>query len=212
MAAQATMQMLGNLQEFNPDNETIVMYLERMQMFSEVNNVEDAKRVPVLLTAIGAKNYLLLRDLVSPATPREKSLDELVKVLKFGIASAPAIFQRTMDTLLQGMEGVMCYIDDILVTDKSQDEHLHQLEEVLTRLQKHGLKVGKNKCSFLQPSVEYLGHQIDSEMEALPVTTAQLRYHTRRDPLLGKICKRKLAQQNVSGCTSFQTKKEQKQE
>ena len=154
---------------------------------------------------LGAKNYLLLRDLVSPATPREKSLDELVKVLKFGIASAPAIFQRTMDTLLQGMEGVMCYIDDILVTDKSQDEHLHQLEEVLTRLQKHGLKVGKNKYSFLQPSVEYLGHQIDSEMEALPVTTAQLRYHTRRDPLLGKICKRKLAQQNVSGCTSFQT-------
>ena len=37
------MQMLGNLQEFNPDNETIVVYLECMQMFFEVNNVEDAK-------------------------------------------------------------------------------------------------------------------------------------------------------------------------
>ena len=73
MAAQATMQMLGNLQEFNPDNETIVVYLERMQMFFEVNNVEDAKRVPVLLTAIGAKNYSLLCDLVSPATPRSRS-------------------------------------------------------------------------------------------------------------------------------------------
>ena len=52
MAAQATMQMLGNVQEFNPDNETIVVYLERMQMFLEVNNVEDAKRVPVLLTLL----------------------------------------------------------------------------------------------------------------------------------------------------------------
>jgi hypothetical protein len=90
MAAQATMQILGNLQEFNPDNETIVVYLERMQMFFEVNNVEDAKRVPVLLTANGAK-YSLLRDLVSPATPREKSLDELVKVLKDHFEPKPLV-------------------------------------------------------------------------------------------------------------------------
>ena len=36
--------------------------------------------------------------------------------LPFSVASAPAIFQRTMDTLLQGIPGVICYIDDILIT------------------------------------------------------------------------------------------------
>jgi hypothetical protein len=36
--------------------------------------------------------------------------------LPFGIASAPAVFQRVMDQILQGMDQVICYIDDILVT------------------------------------------------------------------------------------------------
>ena len=35
--------------------------------------------------------------------------------LPFGVASAPALFQKTMDTILQGLPGVKCYIDDILV-------------------------------------------------------------------------------------------------
>ena len=58
--------------------------------------------------------------------------------LPFGIASAPAVFQRTMDTILQGIPQVICYIDDILVTGKAEAEHLSNLEEVLKRLQEHG--------------------------------------------------------------------------
>ena len=55
--------------------------------------------------------------------------------LPFGIASAPAIFQRTMDTILQGAKGVACYIDDlIIITGKSDREHVANLEEVLKRL------------------------------------------------------------------------------
>ena len=52
-------------------------------------------------------------------------------MLPFGVASAPAIFQWTMDTILQGLSCVICYIDDILVTGASEEEHLHNLEEVL---------------------------------------------------------------------------------
>ena len=44
--------------------------------------------------------------------------------LPFGIASAPAIFQKTMDTILQGLPNVFCYIDDILVTGPDDDTHL----------------------------------------------------------------------------------------
>ena len=54
--------------------------------------------------------------------------------LPFGISSAPAIFQRTMDTILQGLNHVQCYIDDILVTGADDEEHLRNLEEVLARL------------------------------------------------------------------------------
>lgn len=83
--------------------------------------------------------------------------------LPFGIASAPAIFQRLMDTILQGVPGVVCYIDDILVTGKNEEDHLKNLKEVLARLEKHGLRLKKSKCTFLANSVEYLGHRIDQE-------------------------------------------------
>ena len=83
--------------------------------------------------------------------------------LPFGIVSAPAIFQRTMDTILQGLNHVQCYIDDILVTGADDDEHFHNLEEVLVRLGNHGIRVKSSKCTFFQDSVEYLGHKITSE-------------------------------------------------
>ena len=50
--------------------------------------------------------------------------------LPFGVASAPAIFQRAMDMILQGVDG---YIDDILVTGVTDEQHLERLEEVLKR-------------------------------------------------------------------------------
>ena len=108
--------------------------------------------------------------------------------LPFGIASAPAIFQRAMDEILSGIPGVICYIDDILITGSSDAEHFERLEEVLKRLQQHELRLKKDKCRFMQPSVEYLGHLIDaagirplpSKLEAIinapaPVNVQQLR-------------------------------------
>ena len=71
--------------------------------------------------------------------------------------------------ILQGIDGVICYIDDILVTGSTDDEHLERLEEVLKRVKEYGLRVKKNKCEFLQPLVEYLGHQVDADgLHTLP--------------------------------------------
>ena len=81
--------------------------------------------------------------------------------LPFGVASAPAIFQRLMDTILQGVPGVICYIDDIMVTGATEEDHLRNLGEVFKRLEDHGFRLKKSKCTFLAKSVEYLGHQID---------------------------------------------------
>nr|XP_055061179.1 uncharacterized protein K02A2.6-like [Misgurnus anguillicaudatus] len=83
--------------------------------------------------------------------------------LPYGVASAPAIFQKIMDQILQGMEGVICYLDDILITGKDTKQHMENLEEVLKRLQASNLRVRREKCLFFQSSVSYLGHVIDSD-------------------------------------------------
>lgn len=80
--------------------------------------------------------------------------------LPFGVASAPAIFQREMDNLFRGMRHVAVYLDDILVTGTDDGDHLQNLHNVLARLQDAGLKLKLEKCVFLAPSVEYLGHVI----------------------------------------------------
>lgn len=73
------------------------------------------------------------------------------------------LFQRFMDTLFQGFNGVAAYIDDILVTGSDEKDHLINLEAVLTKLNSCGLRLNKSKCLFMKPSVEYLGHTIDAQ-------------------------------------------------
>ena len=76
--------------------------------------------------------------------------------LPFGIVSAPAIFQKLMDSVLQGILGVICYIDDILVSSADEDSHLRALEEVFNRLGSHGFRLKLEKCEFLLTCIEYL--------------------------------------------------------
>ena len=83
--------------------------------------------------------------------------------LSFGIASVPGIFQRVMESLVQGIPGVVVYLDDILVTGKTEEEHLRSLEEVLKRLMEAGLRLRREKCVFMQDSVTYLRYRIDSQ-------------------------------------------------
>ena len=83
--------------------------------------------------------------------------------LPFGVSSAPAIFQRVMESLLQGMPGVAVYLDDILVSGKSEEEHLSTLEQVLDRLKEAGLLLNRGKCVFMAESVAYLGHVVDAQ-------------------------------------------------
>ena len=68
--------------------------------------------------------------------------------LPFGVSSAPGIFQRVMESLLNGIPGVVVYIDDILVTGKTTEEHLKALDEVFSRLEKAGLCLQKTEMLF----------------------------------------------------------------
>ena len=71
--------------------------------------------------------------------------------LPYGISSAPGIFQRTMENLLQGIPYVIVRVDDILVSGENYEEHIANLEEVLKRLSSAGAMLKKTKCVFMAP-------------------------------------------------------------
>jgi len=83
--------------------------------------------------------------------------------LVFGITSAHAIWQRTIDQVLEGTPGTSCILDDMIITGKDDAEHLANLEEVLRWLQLHGLRANKAKCEFFKEKIIYCGHDIDKD-------------------------------------------------
>lgn len=83
--------------------------------------------------------------------------------LVFGLRSAPAIFQRTLEQLIKDIPGVLVYLDDILITGRNAQEHKSRLHEVLNRLQKAGFRLQTDKCKFHTTTVKYLGYVIDAD-------------------------------------------------
>ena len=76
------MATLGHIGKFDPADESISAYLERVKLFFAANDIEDPKQVAVFLSVvIGPKNYALLRDLLAPVKPQEKSLAALFETL-----------------------------------------------------------------------------------------------------------------------------------
>ena len=83
--------------------------------------------------------------------------------LPYGISSAVGIFQRTVENILKGIPGVCVYLDDILVTGSTTEQHLQNLSAVLSRLQECGITLRKEKCQFFLPEVEYLGFRVSKD-------------------------------------------------
>ena len=78
----------------------------------------------------------------------------------FGIAQAPAYFQKLINDVLKGCNFAMGYLDDIIIYSRSEKEHLEHLEEIFTRLKTAGLKLKLEKCCFFRKHIQYLGHSI----------------------------------------------------
>ena len=68
-----------------------------------------------------------------------------------------------MKMLLQGLDGVSVYLDDIVVAGSTLDEHHQRLAQVLQRLENADMRLNKQKCSFLCSRIEYLGHVVDEK-------------------------------------------------
>ena len=83
--------------------------------------------------------------------------------LPYGVSSAPALFQATMETLLRNIPGTGVFLDDIIVTGNPDEEHIENLDRVLTKLEESGLRLKRPKCTLLSEEVIYLGHRINKE-------------------------------------------------
>lgn len=83
--------------------------------------------------------------------------------LPFGWKNSGAWFQKIMDEVLRPFRGKFCavYIDDIIIYSKSEKEHGVHLEQVLTALSQHGMKINFKKSVFFKDKVVFLGRVLD---------------------------------------------------
>jgi hypothetical protein len=81
-------------------------------------------------------------------------------VMPFGLANAPTHFTLLMNAILQGLDSVIVFMDDILEYSKSLEEHYTVIRTVLSKLREHTLYAAPKKCDFYRTTVAYLGHII----------------------------------------------------
>ena len=87
------------------------------------------------------------------------------RVMPFGLANAPATFQRLMDLVLSGLHLTHClvYLDDVIMFAPTEEEHLRRLDPILERISKAGLTLKPSKCHWIKDSVKFLGHIISGK-------------------------------------------------
>lgn len=87
------------------------------------------------------------------------------KRMPFGLKNAPSTFQRMMNLAFKGLVGKNCfiYLDDIIIFGRTLEEHNKNLSIIFQRLRDTNLKVQPDKCEYLKPELEFLGHLITPE-------------------------------------------------
>jgi hypothetical protein len=85
--------------------------------------------------------------------------------MAFGLTGAHGTFQRAMNTTLAPLlrKCALVFFDDILVYNKSLEDHISHLLQVFTLLSQEQWKIKLSKCTFAQNQVTYLGHLISSQ-------------------------------------------------
>ena len=147
-------------------------------------------RISSCLDALGGSSFFSTLDLRSgfwqtAMDPRDADKTSFIsrrgqfrfKVLSFGLANAPSLFQRIMDLVLAGLSWECClvYVDDIVVFSKTFEQHIVRLTEVFNRLSGAGLKLKPNKCKLFQRRVTFLGHIVSGDgIEADPEKIAAI--------------------------------------
>ncbi|KAM2617511.1 hypothetical protein TB1_033896 [Malus domestica] len=91
-------------------------------------------------------------------------------VMPFGLKNAGATYQWAMNAIFHDLIGqnIEVYIDDLMVKSKTEEQHLPDLRQALTRMRIHKLKMNPKKCAFGVRAGNFLGflvHQRDVEVD-----------------------------------------------
>lgn len=143
------------------------------------NSVRDAypmPNIPSILSRLQTARYVSSIDLESgywqiPIRPEDRQFTAFVaprrglfqwRVMPFGLHSAPATFQRLLDTVIgQKFESfAVAYLDDIIIFSETFDEHMSHLQTILHELRKANLRINEKKFVFCNTELRYLGHVV----------------------------------------------------
>ena len=80
-----------------------------------------------------------------------------------GLTDAPEKWQKAIQNVIGDVVVTAVIIDDVIVTGVDDNDHIRNLNTILMRLSEYGLRVNKDKCSFLQPKVKFCGHKASAE-------------------------------------------------
>ncbi|XP_072936215.1 uncharacterized protein [Epargyreus clarus] len=82
------------------------------------------------------------------------------KRLMFGITCAPELFQKIVEKMLTGLDGVINFIDDILVYGEDENQHDKRLSKVLDVLKENNVLLNESKCKYKVQKISFLGHEL----------------------------------------------------
>lgn len=151
-------RLIGDYRKLNsqtiPDRYPIpviydaISFLKNKCIFSKIDLIRAFHNIPVY------EAHIEKTAVISPA-----GLYEHVR-MPFGLRNGPSVFQRFMNSVLSELPFCTVYIDDILIFSESVTEHYAHIEVVFQRLQKFGLAINLNKCSFGVTELDFLGYHI----------------------------------------------------
>ena len=115
---------------------------------------------------------------------------EYVKV-PFGLVQAPAYFQELMTGILKDFNFAIAYLDNIIISSNTPQEHLLHIRMVFEKLKSANLSMKKSKCSFFSKEIQYLGHILSATgIRPLPAKTHAIQHMpaTSYPKAIGGVC------------------------
>ncbi len=83
--------------------------------------------------------------------------------LPYGLKSSQDVFQRKSDECIEGLNGVVSIVDDVIVHGRTRQEHDQNLHEALRRISGSGIKLNEDKLDVGVSEVQYFGHLLTSD-------------------------------------------------